>query len=138
MTDSLTDLFWAPDPDGDPAALTYTFGGVAPVASVRPRTRLSTWTFDCFGGRVRSTSDLPSEVCDPRLLNPQTGPFYVEGAENVRFCGVTADGIEEPTDGQGFRHARIQIGRERIDLIRGGAPRAGQQAEPGRSRAGTS
>jgi acetamidase/formamidase len=81
VTDSRTDLSWAPDPDGDPAALTYTFGGVAPVASVRPRTRLSTWTFDCFGGRVRSTSDLPSEVCDPRLLNPQTGPFYVEGAE---------------------------------------------------------
>jgi acetamidase/formamidase len=35
---------------------------------------------DCFGGRVRSTSDLASQVCDPRLLNPQSGPFYVEGA----------------------------------------------------------
>jgi acetamidase/formamidase len=74
-------LVWGPDPDGDPARLTYTFGGAAPVASLRPGTVLSTWTFDCFGGRVRSPSDLASQVCDPRQLNPQTGPFYVEGAE---------------------------------------------------------
>jgi acetamidase/formamidase len=81
MTDTLDRLAWAPDPDGDPTTLTYTFGGAAPVASVRPGTAISTWTFDCFGGRVRSTSDLPSQVCDPRLLNPQSGPFYVEGAK---------------------------------------------------------
>jgi acetamidase/formamidase len=74
-------ISWAPDPDGDPARLTYTFGGVAPVASLRPGSALSTWTFDCFGGRVRSHDDLASEVCDPRQLNPQTGPFYVEGAQ---------------------------------------------------------
>jgi acetamidase/formamidase len=42
---------------------------------------LSTWTRDCFGGRVRSTSDTASEVTDPRYLNPQTGPFWIEGAE---------------------------------------------------------
>jgi len=42
---------------------------------------VSTWTFDCFAGRVRTIGDLPSQVCDPRFLNPQTGPFYVEGAE---------------------------------------------------------
>jgi acetamidase/formamidase len=74
------ELRWEPD-DADPTTYTYTFGGVAPVASVRPGTFLSTWTMDCFGGRVRSTSDLASEVCDPRLLNPQSGPFYVEGAQ---------------------------------------------------------
>ena len=78
MTDVLA---WEPDPDADPTTLTYTFGGAAPVASLRPGTVLSTWTYDCFGGRVRSVGDLPSQVCDPRLLNPQTGPFYVEGAE---------------------------------------------------------
>jgi len=49
---------------------------------------------DCFAGRVRSTSDLVSEVCDPRFLNPQTGPFYVEGAEPgdtlaVHFRSIT-------------------------------------------------
>lgn len=68
------------DPDADPALLTYTFGGAAPVASIRPGTVLSTWTRDCFAGRVRSTRDRVSQVCDPRFINPQTGPFYVEGA----------------------------------------------------------
>src|SRR3954449_3524098 len=70
-----------PDPDGDPARLTYTFGGVEPVASLAPGSALSTWTFDCFGGRVRSAADVVSEVCDPAYLNPQTGPFFIEGAE---------------------------------------------------------
>lgn len=73
-------LHWTPDPEADPTTYTYTFGGVAAVASVRPGTVVSTWTMDCFGGRVRSTSDLASQVCDPRLLNPQSGPFHVEGA----------------------------------------------------------
>jgi len=49
---------------------------------------------DCFAGRVRSTSDLVSQVCDPRFLNPQTGPFFVEGAEPgdtlaVHFRSIT-------------------------------------------------
>jgi acetamidase/formamidase len=69
------------DEDGDPASLVYTFGGVEPVVSVRPGTLVSTSTLDCFAGRVRSTGDLVSQVCDPRFINPQTGPFYVEGAE---------------------------------------------------------
>ena len=72
---------YEPDPDGDPARLTYTFGGVEPVASLAPGSALSTWTFDCFGGRVRSAADVVSEVCDPAYLNPQTGPFFIEGAE---------------------------------------------------------
>jgi amidase len=72
---------YEPDPDGDPAGLTYTFGGVEPVASLAPGSALSTWTFDCFGGRVRSASDVVSEVCDPAYLNPQTGPFFIAGAE---------------------------------------------------------
>jgi acetamidase/formamidase len=72
---------YEPDPEADPARLTYTFGGVEPVASLTPGSALSTWTWDCFGGRVRSASDVVSEVCDPRYLNPQTGPFFIEGAE---------------------------------------------------------
>ena len=86
-----------PDADADPAELTYTFGGAAPVASVRPGTLVSTWTLDCFAGRVRSTSDLVSQVCDPRYINPQTGPFYVEGAQPgdtlaVHFRSITPRG----------------------------------------------
>ena len=83
-----------PDAEGDPAALAYTFGGAAPVATVEPGTVLSTWTLDCFAGRVRSTSDLVSQVCDPRFLNPQTGPFFVAGAQPgdtlaVHFRSIT-------------------------------------------------
>jgi acetamidase/formamidase len=74
-------LRWDPDPDADPATGVYTFGGAAPVATLRPGQVLSTWTRDCFGGRVRSTSDMASQVTDPRYLNPQTGPFWIEGAE---------------------------------------------------------
>ncbi len=64
---------------------------------MRPGTLISTWTLDCFAGRVRSTSDLVSQVCDPRFINPQTGPFYVEGAEPgdtlaVHFRRITPRG----------------------------------------------
>ncbi|MEW9529723.1 acetamidase/formamidase family protein [Microbispora sp. NPDC049125] len=89
-----------PDPDADPASLTYTFGGAAPVMSVRPGTVLSTWTRDCFAGRVRSTGDLVSKVCDPRFINPQTGPFYVEGAEPGDTLAVHFVSIE-PREARG-------------------------------------
>jgi acetamidase/formamidase len=72
---------WAPDEDADPATHTFTFGGREPVISVKPGTIIDSWSFDCFGGRVKSASDMSTQVCDPRFLNPQTGPFYVEGAE---------------------------------------------------------
>lgn len=88
------------DPDADPAGLTYTFGGAAPVMSVKPGTALSTWTRDCFAGRVRSTSDRVSEVCDPRFINPQTGPFYVEGAEPGDTLAVHFVSIE-PREARG-------------------------------------
>lgn len=72
---------WQPDPDSDLAEFTYTFGGKEAVAQIAPGTVIDSWSFDCFGGRVASTSDLSTQVCDPRFLNPQTGPFFVEGAE---------------------------------------------------------
>ncbi|MBO0801558.1 MAG: acetamidase/formamidase family protein [Nocardiopsaceae bacterium] len=59
----------------------YTFGGVAPVMKVRPGTVLRLWTDDAFGGALRSVTDLPSEKLTMPFVNPQTGPFYVEGAE---------------------------------------------------------
>jgi acetamidase/formamidase len=69
------------DFEADPRSLVYTFGGAAPVTSLHPPCLLETSTLDCFAGRVTSVEHLPSQRCDPRLLNPQTGPFYVEGAE---------------------------------------------------------
>ncbi|MBE3009623.1 acetamidase/formamidase family protein [Microbispora sp. NEAU-D428] len=88
------------DPEADPAGLTYTFGGAAPVLSIKPGTALSTWTRDCFAGRVRSASDRVSEVCDPRFINPQTGPFYIEGAEPGDTLAVHFVSIE-PREARG-------------------------------------
>jgi acetamidase/formamidase len=59
----------------------FTFGGVAPVRKVMPGTVLRLWTEDAFGGNIRSTTDLPSAKLTMPFVNPQTGPFYVEGAE---------------------------------------------------------
>lgn len=62
-------------------SLVYTFGGAEPVATIGPGTMLSTSTLDAFAGRLTSSQDLPSQVCDPRFLNPQTGPFFIEKAQ---------------------------------------------------------
>jgi len=64
-----------------PEEYAYTFGGRPPVRTVRPGDVVELYTEDCFGGRVRSVSDLPSVVCEFPYLNPVTGPFHVEGAE---------------------------------------------------------
>ncbi|HEY3212956.1 MAG TPA: acetamidase/formamidase family protein [Actinomycetota bacterium] len=57
----------------------WTFGGVEPVMKVKPGDVLEVWTDDCFAGLVESVDDLPSHKIT--AFNPQTGPFYVEGAE---------------------------------------------------------
>ena len=64
-----------------PEEFGYTFGGRAPVGEVRPGTIVELFTEDCFGGRVRTVDDLPSQVCEFPYLNPVTGPFHVTGAE---------------------------------------------------------
>ena len=64
-----------------PEQYAYTFGGAAPLRRIRPGTALRLWTEDAFGGKLRAVTDLSSEKVDLRFVNPQTGPFYVEGAE---------------------------------------------------------
>ena len=59
----------------------YTFGGAAPVMRVRPGTVLQLWSEDAFNHALTSVNDVASKVLDFRYLNPQTGPFYIEGAE---------------------------------------------------------
>jgi acetamidase/formamidase len=59
----------------------FTFGGVAPLRRVPPGTVLRLWSEDAYCGALRSVKDLSSEKVDLRFVNPQTGPFYVEGAE---------------------------------------------------------
>jgi acetamidase/formamidase len=87
--------------DVDISTLVYTFGGAQPVTTVRPGEVLRTSTLDCFAGAIGSTSDLVSQVCDPRFLNPQTGPFYVEGAEPGDTLALHFVSIE-PTYTYGF------------------------------------
>jgi len=59
----------------------FTFGGVAPLRKIAPGTVLRLWSDDAFCGALRSVTDLSREKVDLRFVNPQTGPFYVEGAE---------------------------------------------------------
>jgi acetamidase/formamidase len=59
----------------------FTFGGAAPVRKVMPGTLLRLWTEDAFCGNIRSTADMPSAALTMPFVNPQTGPFHVEGAE---------------------------------------------------------
>ena len=59
----------------------WTFGGCEPVMRIRPGDVLDLYTEDAFGGRIRSTADLPSRTIAYPYINPQTGPFFVEGAE---------------------------------------------------------
>lgn len=79
----------APDLSGRPvlrwvpkhSELVYTFGGAAPRQRIQPGTRVITWTEDCFDGTLKTAADLMSKVAVPGHDNPQTGPFFVEGAE---------------------------------------------------------
>jgi len=83
-----------------PAAGQYvwTFGGTAPAARITPGTVLEVFTEDCFAGRVRGTGDLVSEVIEFPYVNPQTGPFYVEGAEPGDTVAVHFVSIEPARD----------------------------------------
>jgi acetamidase/formamidase len=64
-----------------PEQYAFTFGGVPAVRKVRPGSVLRLWTDDAFCGAIRSPGDLPSARLTMPFVNPQTGPFYVEGAQ---------------------------------------------------------
>ena len=71
----------------------WTFGGAAPVMRLRTPCVLDVYTEDAFAGQVPSADDLVSRLSLPGL-NPQTGPFYIEGAEPgdtvaVHFVSLT-------------------------------------------------
>ncbi|MFH9675104.1 acetamidase/formamidase family protein [Streptomyces sp. NPDC017405] len=93
MTD-LRMLTVRPEPD----QYAWTFGGAAPLARISPGTVLDLYTEDCFAGRVRSEKDLVSEVCEFPYLNPQTGPFHIEGAEPGDTVAVHFVSIEPARD----------------------------------------
>jgi acetamidase/formamidase len=59
----------------------YTFGGAAPIMRIAPGSALRLWSEDAFNRALTSVDDRSSEKVDLRYVNPQTGPFHVEGAE---------------------------------------------------------
>ena len=65
----------------EPGQYAGTCGGAPPTHRIRPGTLLRLWTEDAFSGRLRRSTDRPSEVLNMAEVNPQTGPFFVEGAE---------------------------------------------------------
>src|SRR5437763_1010427 len=64
-----------------PAELAWTFGGVDPTMTLKPGTAVRLWTEDAFSGCLSSSSDLPSANLVSGRINPQTGPFFVAGAQ---------------------------------------------------------
>ncbi|KUL53517.1 acetamidase [Streptomyces sp. NRRL F-4489] len=81
-----------------PGDLTWTFGGVPPVARIAPGMALAVYTEDAFAGQVRSPTDRVSEVGTFPLLNPQTGPFYIEGAAPGDTLAVHLVSVEPARD----------------------------------------
>ena len=82
----------------DPSEFAWTFGGVPPVRKVKPGDVLELWTEDAFGGKVRGVDDLVSKVIEFPFVNPQTGPFYVEGAEPGDTLAIHFVSIEPSRD----------------------------------------
>lgn len=78
--------------------LAWTFGGAAPVMRIEPGTVMRLTTEDCFDGKVRTTEDLVSRVCNFPFLNPQTGPFHVIGAEPGDTLAIHFVSIEPSRD----------------------------------------
>src|SRR6266487_5799822 len=82
----------------EPAEFAWTFGGVAPRLRVKPGTVMELWTEDAFGGKVRGPDDVVSRVIEFPFVNPQTGPFFVEGAEPGDTLAIHFVSIEPSRD----------------------------------------
>jgi acetamidase/formamidase len=78
--------------------LKYTFGGVAPTHHIAPGTRIVTWTEDCYDGAVTRPDQMPSKVAPIGHDNPQTGPFYVDGAEPGDTLAIRIEKLEPARD----------------------------------------
>jgi acetamidase/formamidase len=73
----MSEIRFHPTPD----QLVYSFGGVPPIMRVNPGDVLHLFSEDAFNNTINSITDLSSAKVDLRYVNPQTGPFFVEGAE---------------------------------------------------------
>jgi acetamidase/formamidase len=78
--------------------LKYTFGGAAPVRHVSPGRRIITWTEDCYDGAVTKPGEIPTKVQTPGHDNPQTGPFFIDGAEPGDTLAIHIEKLEPARD----------------------------------------
>ena len=69
-----------------PEELKYVFATAAPVLRIQPGDTVQTWTQSALGDYLQKPGDsLPADF----RPNPNTGPFYVEGAEPGDTLAVT-------------------------------------------------
>ena len=78
--------------------LKYTFGGAAPTHHIKPGTRIVSWSEDCYDGAVTRPDQLPTRVVPAGHDNPQTGPFYIDGAEPGDTVVVHINKLEPARD----------------------------------------
>ncbi len=95
----------------------FTFGGVAPVRRVTPGTCLRLWSDDAFCGALRAVTDLSSEKVDLRYVNPQSGPFYVEGAEPGDTLALHLVSLEPARDWGASAHIPFFGGMTSTDRV---------------------
>jgi acetamidase/formamidase len=87
-------LRWIPKHD----ELAYTFGGVPARKRIVPGTHIISWSEDCFDGVVKTPADVLSKVLVPGRDNPQTDPFFVEGAESGDTLAIRILKLEPARD----------------------------------------
>src|SRR5687767_10738031 len=68
-----------------------------PIATIDPGETVAIYTIDAFGDVITTEQDLPSKTLG-LYLNPQTGPFYISGAEPGDTLAVRIDNIEATRD----------------------------------------
>lgn len=103
----------------------FTFGGVAPVRRVVPGSALRIWSDDAFCGALRHATDLSSEKVDLQHVNPQSGPFYVQGAEPGDTLALHLVSLEPARDHGVSAHIPFfggMTGTDRVVNLQGALP----------------
>ena len=75
MSDEIVDIY-----QGQSYRYTYS-AAHEPIAHVEPGQRVRIHCVDCFENRLVREDQKFSEVCEYPYVNPQTGPVFVNGAE---------------------------------------------------------
>jgi len=81
--------------EADQGTYHYVYGPYAkPVLSVAPGAVITVETHDAFEGKISSEADSPSAILNFPFLNPQNGPFFIEGAEKGDCLAVRIVSIQ--------------------------------------------